>query len=145
MEKKTVPSLPRGYQNKVQWFYSCSFVLTSPALLLQRKKNLSIFFIVSCIGFMRCTFLIFLTHFWPMLQFHTPWKHKKTFGFLVLPMGKMETLTWNGLTHWHLMGLKFFITFFMVLRQKFELNFIFLDFLHESIDKWVEWAFNYLG
>ena len=28
-----------------------------------------------------------LTHFWPMLLFYTPWKHQKTFGFLVFSGG----------------------------------------------------------
>ena len=40
---------------------------------------------------------VFLTHFWPMFSFYTPWKHQKTSGFLVFSGG----IKWE---HWREMG-----------------------------------------
>ena len=40
-----------------------------------------------------CFLVWFLTHFYPMFPFYTPWKHYKTCGFLVLPGG----IKWE---HW---------------------------------------------
>ena len=41
-----------------------------------------------------------LTLFWPMLPFYTPWKHQKTFGFLVFS----RDIKWE---HWPEMGWAF--------------------------------------
>ena len=34
-----------------------------------------------------CQLKPFLTHFWPVFPFYTPWKHQKTKGFLVFSGG----------------------------------------------------------
>ena len=45
--------------------------------------------------------IVFLTHFWSLFPFYTPWKHQKIFGFLVFSVGiKWEHLPDMG--QWHL-------------------------------------------
>ena len=38
-----------------------------------------------------------LTHFQPMFHFYTPWKHQKTFSFLMYSAGIKVELIENGL------------------------------------------------
>ena len=60
-----------------------SFKWFNPSLILVRNFNLLL--------------LSILTYFWPMFPFYTPWKHQKTFGFLVFSWG----IKWE---HWPEMG-----------------------------------------
>ena len=38
------------------------------------------------------------THFMLMVSFHTPWKHQKTFGFLIF-LGGMEIDRWQEMSY----------------------------------------------
>ena len=51
------------------------------------KKCLSMMMLIRIWGTFEAEFMKKLTHFMPLISFHTPWKHQKTRGFLMFSGG----------------------------------------------------------